>query len=351
MKGSPGTPLSSLAPTNAKLIFSHRDFLVSCVVDRLLLLSEETPTHMTPQQLVKMSWCDPVRLFVKQEPHKLSKIKTKRFRLISSVSVVDQLVERVLFGVQNRKEIDSWSLIPSKPGIGLTDEMARSVYNNVKMVSNRFKICEADVSGWDWSVQLWELLADAEIRVRLSVGAHPSCQRAMINRIHCLARSVFTLSDGTMFEQGKPGLMKSGSYLTSSTNSRCRVLDHYILGGGWIIAMGDDSLEADISTPEMSGAERYKQLGKIVSMYEACPVNELGVVKDFEFCSQRFTSNGPVPLNWAKMLCKFLCSERTPELARDLKQELRHLERTLRKRVYSYVDSVVVAGQPQNLQI
>jgi len=128
---------------------------------------------MTPQQLVKMGWCDPVRLFVKQEPHKLIKVITKRFRLISSVSIVDQLVERVLFGVQNRKEIDSWQLIPSKPGIGLTDEMARSVYNNVKMASNRFKMYEADVSGWDWSVQLWELLADAEIRVRLSVGAHP----------------------------------------------------------------------------------------------------------------------------------------------------------------------------------
>jgi hypothetical protein len=349
-KGSPGMPLQALGQSNLVVIGKYGDFIENAVYERLVKLgTADLSGSFSPQDLVKAGLCDPVRLFVKQEPHKINKIKTKRFRLISSVSLIDQLVERVLFGVQNRKEIECWKLIPSKPGIGLTDDLARCVFNEVRNASNCYNMCEADISGWDWSVQLWELLADAEIRVRLSRGAHPLCKRAMINRMQCLARSVFSLSNGKLFEQGLPGLMKSGSYLTSSTNSRCRVLDHHVLGGNWIIAMGDDSIEADISTETESGAERYGALGKIVGMYDYCPVDQKGVTQDFEFCSQRFTSSGPIPQNWAKMLTKFLSSEMNDSLKSDLKQELRHLEKKLRKKVFSYLDNVVGSERPQNL--
>lgn len=350
LKGSPGTPLKAWGTTNAAVLTDSREFVVSCVVERLLKLGEQIINPLaTPSDLVLTGLCDPVRLFVKQEPHKVQKIKTKRFRLISSVSLIDQLVERVLFGVQNRKEIDSWSFIPSKPGIGLTDEMAHKVYQEVRQASNAFTMCEADISGWDWSVQDWELRADAEIRINLSRGLHPSCAIAMRNRLSCLSRSVFSLSNGQLLEQGLPGLMKSGSYLTSSTNSRCRVLDHHLLGGDWIIAMGDDSVEADVSTLEETAEERYRKLGKTVGMFSQCPVDGKGVVQDFEFCSQRFTANGPIPMNWPKMLTKFLSQAPTEELVLDLKRELRHLEKQLRLKIFKFVDDVVGSGRPQNI--
>jgi hypothetical protein len=166
--------------------------------------------------------------------------------------------------------------------------------------------------------------------------------------MQCLARSVFSLSNGKLLEQGLPGLMKSGSYLTSSTNSRCRVIDHHVLGGNWIIAMGDDSVESDVSTLSETAEERYRKLGKTVGMFSRCPTDGKGVVQDFEFCSQRFTANGPIPQNWAKMLTKFLSQVPTEDLVLDLKRELRHLEKRLRLKVFQFVENVAGSGRPQN---
>lgn len=349
-KGSPGVPLSALGKENYKIREEYFDFVVSAVCERLELLGRISLVGYSPEELVMIGACDPVRLFVKQEPHKMSKIVTKRFRLISSVSLVDQLVERVLFGAQNRKEISMWKRVPSKPGIGLTDEMTRAVFADAQIASGLGRLAEADISGWDWSVQDWELEADVEIRVMLTRCLHESAERAMRNRMYCLSNSVFTFSDGEMRAQVYPGLMKSGSYLTSSTNSRCRVFDHYVLATdelSWVMAMGDDSVEVDISRDGKSGAMLYESLGKTVGMYNLCPVKD-GLVESFEFCSHRFNSANAVPQNWAKMLARFVSNKSvTPELLIALRMELRNLPRGLRARIFSYCEDLV-GEQGQN---
>lgn len=327
--------------------------MVNCVLERLEKLGSISCDGYSPEELVLLGVCDPVRLFVKQEPHKMSKIVTKRFRLISSVSLIDQLVERVLFGPQNRKEISMWELIPSKPGIGLTDQMTRDLFARTRIASNIGPLAEADISGWDWSVQDWELEADVEIRISLSQGLHSCAAQAMRNRMYCLSNSVFSFSDGELRAQVYPGLMKSGSYLTSSTNSRCRVFDHYVLAGdklSWVMAMGDDSVEVDISRDGKSGALLYESLGKTVGMYNYCPVKN-GAVESFEFCSHRFNQGCAVPLNWAKMLARFVSNKTvTPELLEALKAELRNLPKPVKNRVFSYCSGLV--GEPgQNLSV
>jgi hypothetical protein len=222
---------------------AHLDFIVKAVTERLFLLAETELHGLSPVELINQGCCDPVRLFVKQEPHTLKKINEGRYRLISSVSLVDQIVERMLFGPQNRAEIALWDTIPSKPGMGLTlKSQARKIFGDLLVKHTHCPAYEADISGFDWTVQDWELWADVEIRIKLC-SAGVNLAQCMRNRFYCFMNSVFQLSDGTLIQQCSPGVMKSGSYCTSSTNSRVRCLMAEIIGSPWCIAMGDDSVE------------------------------------------------------------------------------------------------------------
>ena len=50
------------------------------------------------------------------------KLQKERWRIISSVSLVDEIVDRMLYGTQNRAEINHWSSTPSMPGVGFSDD-------------------------------------------------------------------------------------------------------------------------------------------------------------------------------------------------------------------------------------
>lgn len=280
------------------------DLVIQAVVERLHVLAAVDPRRhgWGPSELVQRGLCDPVRLFVKQEPHTQLKIEQGRFRLISSVSLIDQLVERMLFGPQNTMEIATWFKIPSKPGMGLaTEEQTRLLWNDLKYKHSNHPAAEADISGFDWSVQDWELWADLSMRIEL--GNFPDLmKRAAVSRFYCFMNSVFQLSSGEMIEQEIPGLMKSGSYCTSSTNSRIRCLMAELIGAPWCIAMGDDSVEG--WTP--AATEKYAALGHTCKEYFPCSVRPDGSLKEVNFCSHSFTDRGSELTTWAKTLFRFL---------------------------------------------
>ncbi|QBF54044.1 P2 [Zucchini aphid-borne yellows virus] len=269
---------------------------------RLQKMLEVSFEHLSPVELVQHGLCDPIRLFVKGEPHKQSKLDEGRYRLIMSVSLVDQLVARVLFQNQNKREIALWRAIPSKPGFGLstdeqvldfTESLARQVGTNpADVVANWSRyLTPTDCSGFDWSVAEWMLLDDMEVRNRLTLDLTPALKRLRSCWVKCIANSVFCLSDGTLLEQTTPGVQKSGSYNTSSSNSRIRVMAAYHAGADWAIAMGDDALE---SNP--ADLEAYKQLG--------FKVEKSG---QLEFCSHIFRAPGlALPVNENKMIYKLV---------------------------------------------
>jgi len=313
-RSTPGLPWAALAPTKGQLLDEHGPLVVEAVLKRLSLLQEYADKMPSdPQELVELGLCDPVRVFVKDEPHTKVKAMEGRWRLISSVSIVDEIIERLLCHVQNETEIDSWLKCPSKPGIGLSqDAQAQALWQEV--LPHLATAAEADVSGWDWSVPWW--LLDLDVRARILLcGASPrsSFARILHARMWCLARSVFSTTDGQLFKQAVPGLMKSGSYLTSSTNSRMRVMLAWLIGADWAIAMGDDSLEQE--TP--GAAERYALYGFRVKMYRRCG-------QSFEFCSHRFTDGVAVPLNWAKGLYRLLSATPNEGLVVQFREEYRH---------------------------
>lgn len=276
--------------------------LAQLTYDRLKKMSQVSFEDLTAEELVQKGLCDPIRVFVKGEPHKQAKLDEGRYRLIMSVSLVDQLVARVLFQEQNKLEIALWKAIPSKPGMGLsTDaqvtEFMQSLSQYVQvpvedLVYNWEKhVLPTDCSGFDWSVSDWLLQDEMEVRNRLTLKNNELTRKLRSCWLKCLSNSVLALSDGSLYAQRVPGVQKSGSYNTSSTNSRIRVMCAYYAGASWCIAMGDDALESvdtDLSV--------YKNIGLKVE-----------VSGQLEFCSHIFEKPDlAIPVNVGKMLYKLI---------------------------------------------
>jgi len=141
-----------------------------------------------------------------------------------------------------------------------------------------------------------------------SLKDNPRLLNVVRNRFACFSLSLFQLSDGTLIAQELPGIMKSGSYLTSSMNSRIRCLMAEIIGSEWCIAMGDDSVEAFVE----DAPAKYLALGHTCKEYELCPTDFEGILESVEFCSHKIEAEGSFLVPWAKTLYRYL-SSKTPQ--------------------------------------
>nr|QHG11370.1 RNA-dependent RNA polymerase [Rabbit luteovirus] len=279
--------------------------LVQTRLQRLLHLS-----FISPVQAVQEGLVDPIRLFVKPEPHKREKIRNRRFRLIASVSLVDQLVARMLFREQNEEELRQHMAIPSKPGLGFSQDyqveaFTTSVADMVgippeELIENWSRyLVPTDCSGFDWSVPMWLLEDELAVRNALTINIPPALRKMRETWLKCLGQSVFCLSNGLLLAQTSPGIQKSGSFNTSSSNSRMRYMLALYAGAKWAVTMGDDALEsvdADLS--------RYARLGIKCERAE-----------EFDFCSHLFRAPSVViPKNLEKMVFGLLsgCSPESP---------------------------------------
>jgi len=299
---SPGLPFKTSFGTIKQVRESERNTLISLVFRRIEALQGNL-SEMTPVELVKEGICDPVYLFIKGEPHPQRKIKSKTWRLISSVSLVDQLIDRLLHSTQNNVEIGLWKYLSSKPGIGFTEDACNALRKDLERRTLGAPFAQADVQGWDWSVQGWEQNMEAEARVRLTRTQGTVAATLMRARATCLNRPVYATASGDLYTQSFEGVMKSGTYCTSSSNSRIRVMAALLVGAGWCIAMGDDSIEQ----PVPGAKEKYLKLGHKLREYSL-------VSGDFDFCSQTFHTNGTTkPVDPTKSLYALCCNPITVE--------------------------------------
>lgn len=301
---TPGVPLNFYGATKG-VWCEDRASLVLLVLDRLLTMINSTTDYSTGLDLVKAGLCDPIYTFIKDEPHKREKLDKNRLRLISGVSIVDSIIEKLLFSKQNKAEVTLHDFIPYKPGMGLHDDGQSSLYDWFKRLEGEYDVCSTDVSGWDWSVPDYLLDADLRYRERFSGGSQAWAHLARL-RVLCLKFKVFQLPSGEMFNQLVPGIQASGSYLTSSTNSHMRyilsILVQLHLGVNASsfaegCQMGDDALERYVD----GLAETYQLFGFQVRGVNLLPP---GV---FSFCSTLW-NNSPkgFPESWPKTLFRFL---------------------------------------------
>lgn len=305
---SPGVPLSNIAPTNGQVIDHLGEQLVDMVYERihsLCFCPNFVDCRPTSLDLVEHGLCDPVRLFIKNEPHTKAKIEEGRLRLIMSVSLVDKIIEAFFSNHMNKSEIAHWYQLPFKPGMGFTLEDHQRIYQRLKSFGFE-NLASADVSGWDQSVKEWMLIWDVEFRLRAQQPIAGCFERGFRNRAYVLANSVFQLSNGDLYSH-PPGIQCSGSNNTSSTNSHMRSMLARLVGSTHADSNGDDCIETIVD----DAIQKYMYYGFRCKMYDK-------IETSFEFCSHMYSEKGAYALNIIKETMNLLHHHHaSPEELRD----------------------------------
>lgn len=309
----PSWPFAQVHSKNKEVLsdVECRSFAVKTALFRTVVLSYIDPEDLEliltrdPLWAVENNLADPYRLFIKKEPTKKKKVETQFWRLINNLSLVDNLVDRILFTPQDSAEIATWPSLPSKCGSGLTDEDADLL---VKFVEENALNLETDMSHWDITVQEFLMKADIKIRSMLN-NASDAWLNAANNVTILAARRVLMTSDGKLYKRETPGGVASGKKTTSSSNSRMRTLVAQMVGvkfgfDSMNMSQGDDAVEYLPDRVEIDDYISYMStLGLKVKMADRCSTS------DFGFCSQRFVEGKVIPEFPSKMLANFFNME------------------------------------------
>jgi len=264
------------------------------------LLSGSDPRYMS----------DAIRIFIKREMHSANKKEQRRWRLIWGISLIDQMIDRLLYTSVINAEISVCTEIPSKPGFsfkgGGTHRMVTKYSNGSK------KWISFDAKSFDLSCPGWALEAARQINENLCVnpfGEDWETWKALSRARESAAQyGSFVFSNGVVCKKVVPCIQPSGRFTTISTNCKIvlllRELDDIDEGRPFamdnIVAMGDDTVQDGIDDPA-----RFVANLKSKYQFQFTIESEQGEFAEQNFCSTQFKrlSTGtyvPVPLNWAK---------------------------------------------------
>lgn len=268
---SPGYPYMRRSPTNGALFG-----VVNGVPDP----AKSSEIWEMVRIQIREGSSDPIRLFIKAEPHKVKKIEDGRFRLISSVSVVDQIIDHMIFGSMNDMLIKNWSEVPSKIGWSV-------LYGGWRAMPHWDKWVAADKSSWDWTVNAWLVDMVLEVRCRLCDNLTQQWVDLALWRYKQLFLSpTMITSGGWLLQQVRPGVMKSGCVNTISDNSimqdilHVRVCQELNIPVGRLFAMGDDTLQEQPDEPQAY----FDLLAQYAKMKDCGKINEFA---GFRFMGKR----------------------------------------------------------------
>lgn len=289
MSSSPGIPYMKEATTNGQWLGWN-----GIEVDHLKL---QRLWYDVQCVLEGKSGSNLIRVFVKQEPTKMSKVREGRWRLIMASSLAVQVAWQMLFRFHNDREIQQSYFIPSQQGIKLVGggwKRYRAQWEHYELTNG------LDKSAWDWTMPYWCIMLDLQFRKRMGTGSQLGKWFEIATMLYdrMFKDPILVTSDGRMFRQRVPGIMKSGCLNTISTNSHGQVMIHCAVcyDEGISVhpickACGDDTLQ---HTKHCLNIAAYTKYGIIVKSASEC----------MEFVGHEFTSRGPHPLYMAKHLKK-----------------------------------------------
>lgn len=227
----------------------HAKFRTNAVaIEDLDQPHEECFSEEEESQNIRESTTDGIKLFIKDEPHKIKKIEEGRMRIISSFSLVDQVVDRMLFYPFFGSEVKNPMKVTSKAGWApIPAGYQRLLYEFPEELS-----LAVDKTSWDWSMPAWVIYSYFDAKMRQCINPTPLWAAMVARRFSDLygPRCKFVMPDGVVFRQKSWGIMKSGSLLTLSMNSAAQFFQHAL---AWkrmgkdvppprIWTMGDDTL-------------------------------------------------------------------------------------------------------------
>lgn len=239
-----------------------------------------------------------LRLFIKQEPHKPGKVQEGRWRLILASPLDVQMLWHMLFDVQNDAEIEQAYFIPSQQGIVMPGGGWKQFY---RQWCARGYDTGLDKSAWDWTVAKFLLDMDLEFRRRMCRGPKKDQWHSLAKRLYSdmFDHPLILCSDGSIYRQMYPGIMKSGCVNTISTNSHMQIMVHLMVcfdeGLNYDplpVACGDDTLQCSYHASSVDSYARYGAIVKSAS-------------DGMEFVGHEFFPDGPRPLYLEKHLLKF----------------------------------------------
>lgn len=243
---------------------------------------------------------DPINVFVKREPLPMKKIEEERYRLISGVSLVDTLVDRILFGWLNRVSLSKLGQTPCMVGWS----PVRGGWILLQQAFLGESVACLDKSAWDWTVQGFLIRIMKNIIQRLAFDAPDWWHKMVDLRFDLLFKAglpTFSFSDGSMAAQLGDGIMKSGCLLTILLNSMAQVVLH-------IIAANRINLKGDRYLPKAMGDDTvqkwFPDFEEYVKQLETLGVKVKGVKKRawIEFCGVCIANNTCIPSYWKKHL-------------------------------------------------
>nr|QED21502.1 RNA-dependent RNA polymerase [Mycroft virus] len=262
--------------------------------------------------------------FLKEEPHKMSKVREDRWRLIIAFPLHIQILWHMMFDFINDIEIEKAYEIPSQQGLRLHA-------GDWKIFLNQWKkkqlVAGADKRAWDTTVLEWEVWWEFEIMCRLVYGTNKlewmRLARQLYHAAFVNARIMF--SNGKIYLQVVGGWMKSGCVRTIHINSHLQIIEAAILAfelgleitRNDIVSVGDDTLVKKL----LALVEEYKRLGTIVK----------SMTWGIEFVGLEFSEMGPQPLYLQKHLynCMYIKASYGDQLL------LQYLDSMLRYYAYS----------------
>lgn len=219
------------------------------------------PVHLVadPMQLERL-WYDmnlfisghyehQFRVFVKDEPHKQSKIEQKRWRLIMCASLPVQMAWRLALRHQNDWLNNHPYECPSAHGLVFCYGGWRRFRAHAK--SQRLQYSR-DISAWDLNAPGWIFRVIREFRKR---AGGPRAWLDLVDRLYddAFVHPKLRFSNGLVLRQDFEGVMKSGLFVTIADNSLGMGGTHVLaslrsgtpIGNLW--ATGDDVLQSHIS--------------------------------------------------------------------------------------------------------
>lgn len=233
------------------------DYLRQCVTTRMQQLFAGEPV------------ADDIKVFVKQEPHKIAKLEEERYRLISAVSLVDTMVDRMLLEPIQKQAIKSCTLTPVMMGY---TPMIGGHFTLRTLLGESKQYLSLDKSAWDWSVPGWLIDAIERLMIELNPNA-PNWWRRILRMRHDMLfeNCVYRFQDGVKAYQPVRGVMKSGCYGTLMYNSVGQLILEVLARLDCMIeaplplVFGDDSISVDFDDSDIV-LEYMKKKGFVVKV-------------------------------------------------------------------------------------